>query len=381
MRPPPQKNRPIGFYLTGGIGLPARINLPIRPEELTRTEPSRLQVNQTLGGAWADSFGAGLAKISLSGHCGWRGSFFIPGEDAFYALRETVFQAWHDRRSQAAQSGADPSAVRLYYADTLNDIRCEVAPLSFALRRSKASPLLYRYQISLVVLDEGIGGVAGILDSITRALSNPLRWIAGVTGLGNIIVTVDSLIRDGLTMLALARDAAVYVAGLGLSIIRDVQDVATEARGIFDSTNSLLLTTARRYATATRNAFHALAASPGLTSQDRATLMAVAAGFQDAACTMGTSFNVGRYFTSYEDLFGASGCSSTAGGRSWSTYAEERSNPFKQMFPPVASRLVVTPEAQDAMDALNRDPLVIAGNEARVAEYLQATAAGVRLAA
>ncbi len=64
MRPPPQKNRPIGFYLTGGLGLPARVNLPIRPEELTRTETSRLQVNQTLGGAWADSFGAGLAKIT-----------------------------------------------------------------------------------------------------------------------------------------------------------------------------------------------------------------------------------------------------------------------------------------------------------------------------
>ena len=381
MRPPSQKNRPIGFYLTGGPGLPARLNLPIRPEELTRTETSRLQVNQTLGGAWADNFGAGLAKITMSGHCGWRGAFFLPGEEAFFALRETVFQAWHDRRATAASQGQDPAQVRLYYADTLNDIRCQVAPQSFALRRSKSSPLLFRYQISLIVLDEGIGGVAGVLDAITRALSNPLRFLAGITGIGNIISTVGSLIQDGLTMLSLARDAALYVAGLGLSILGQVQTVAQQARGVFDGANSQLLTTARRYSVAARNAFWALAAIPGLTNQNRATLMGVAAGFQDAACTMSTSFNTGRYFISYEDLFGASNCSSTAGGRSWSTYAEQQANPFKAMFPPVASRLVITPEADAAITALARDPLEIAGNQAKVTEYLTTTATGVRLAA
>ncbi len=125
MRPPPQKNRPIGFYLTGGtVPVPARINLPIRPEELTRAETSRIQVTQTLGGAWADSFGAGLTKISLAGHCGWRGAFFLPGEEVFHSLRSMVFQAWHDRRQAAAAAGQDPAQERLYYADTLNDITC-----------------------------------------------------------------------------------------------------------------------------------------------------------------------------------------------------------------------------------------------------------------
>lgn len=380
MRPPQQKNRPIGFYLTG-FGLPSRINLPIRPEELTQTETSRLQVNQTLGGAWADSFGPGLTKITMAGHCGWRGAFFLPGEEAFFALRETVFQSWHDRRKLAATAGQDPTQVRLYYADTLNDIRCEVAPVSFALRRSKASPLLMRYQISLIVLNDGIGGVAGVLDAITRALTNPLRYLAGVTGIVNVIGTISSLIRDGLAMLRGARDAALYVAGFGLSILDQVQSVAQEFRGVFDGANSQLLSTARRYSTAVRNAFWALAAMPGISNQDRATLMGVASGFQDAACTMATSFNAGRYFTSYEDLFGASNCSSTAGGRSWSTYAEQQANPFKAMFPPVAARLVVTPEADAALTALNRDPLELAGNEAKVTEYLTATAAGVRNAA
>lgn len=381
MRPPPQKNRPIGFYLTGGAGLPTRINLPIRPEELTRTETSRLQVNQTIGGAWADSFGPGLGKITLAGHCGWRGAFFLPGEEVFFALRETVFQAWHDRRRAAAENGQDPTQVRLYYADTLNDIRGEVAPQSFALRRSKASPLLFRYQISLVLLGDRIGGIAGVLDGITRAMTNPLRFLAGITGIGNIIATVGSLIADGLSMLQGARDMALYVAGFGLSILGQVQGVAQEFRGVFDGANNLLLNTARRYSVAVRNAFWALAAIPGMPSQARATLMAVAAGFQDAACTMSTSFNAGRYFDSFEDLFGASNCSSTAGGRSWSTYAEERSNPFKAMFPPVAARLVVEPEGDAALSALTRDPLEIAGDEARVTEYLTATAAGVRLPA
>lgn len=381
MRPPPQKNRPIGFYLTGGLGLPARINLPIRPEELTRTETSRLQVNQTLGGAWADSFGAGLTKITMAGHCGWRGAFFLPGEEAFHSLRSMVFQSWHDRRRLAATAGQDPTQVRLYYADTLNDISCEVAPQSFTLRRSKASPLLFRYQISLIVLSDGIGGVLGVVDAITRALSNPLRFLAGITGIGNIVGTLGSLIQGGLTMLSVARDAALYVAGLGISILGQVQSVAQQFRGVFDGANSQLLTTARRYVSAARNAFWALASVAGLTNQERATLMGVAAGFQDAACTMATSFNTGRYFTSYEDLFGASNCSSTAGGRAWSTYAEQQTNPFKAMYPPVASRLVMTPEADAAVTALARDPLELAGREAKVTEYLTATAAGTRLTA
>ena len=47
----------------------------IRPEELSRMDPSRVTVHQTLGGerlGWADDFGQGLPTINISGHTGWR---------------------------------------------------------------------------------------------------------------------------------------------------------------------------------------------------------------------------------------------------------------------------------------------------------------------
>ena len=51
----------------------AQIGLVIRPEELTRTDPSRINDTRTLGGAWSDNFGEGLSSLTISGHTGWRG--------------------------------------------------------------------------------------------------------------------------------------------------------------------------------------------------------------------------------------------------------------------------------------------------------------------
>src|SRR5277367_3573779 len=75
--PPSQKvgSAPISFiFIDGSIPAPNTwtLNLVIRPEELTRTDPSRMTVQQTLGGAWADDFGPGLGSINISGTTGWR---------------------------------------------------------------------------------------------------------------------------------------------------------------------------------------------------------------------------------------------------------------------------------------------------------------------
>lgn len=380
MQPPSQKFRPISFYLSGGAGSSTRLDLPIRPEELTRQEPSRLTVVQTLGGAFADSFGAGVATLTLAGHCGWRGSYFIPGEDAFAALRSTVFQEWHARRSQAVTAGQDPSQVALFYADVLNNARYEVAPRSFVMRRSRSSPLLIRYQIVLAILDDG-SSEFGIIDTIVGALSNPLRWLAGVTGMTNTLVQLDGYLRQGLTMLGAARTAAVTVLGTGLSLLNTVKDTAEAVRGIFDGPDAAVLDMARRYSLAAKNAFAALAAEPSLNSQGRAQLMGVAGGFTDAYCTMENSFNIGRYFKSYDDLFGASNCSSTAGGRAWSTYVEQGLNPFVSMFPAQSSPVSATQEARSAMTTLAADPLRLVGDEPAVARLLSAVGDGVRVAA
>jgi hypothetical protein len=150
--PPSQTYRQIGFSLQGAPGGPVEFNFGLRPEELTVTEPSRLTVQQTLGGAWADSFGVGVSTITLSGTNGWRGGLLSSGEELFRQLQTTCFTGWHQARADAIAQGQDPDDIELYFTDSLDDIAVVVAPESFQLRRSKTSPLLMRYQIKLLVL-------------------------------------------------------------------------------------------------------------------------------------------------------------------------------------------------------------------------------------
>lgn len=195
MTPPSQRFRQIGFALDGGPGELLRFDLAIRPEDLTIAEMSRLTVQQTLGGAWADSFDRGLATITLSGTLGWRGSLLLSGEDAFKQLHDTLVLDWHQRRRDAIGQGTDPTEVQLTFIDTLDDATFIVAPQQFSLRRSRSAPLLMRYQIRLLALADA-DAPSGLLDQISRALSNPLRWLSGVTGLGGVVSTLQGYLTD-----------------------------------------------------------------------------------------------------------------------------------------------------------------------------------------
>ena len=148
--------RPIAFFLEvdGNPGDP--FILPIRPEDLSRTEPSRVNVQQTLGGAWADNFGPGVQQINISGHTGWRGMDAASGLDGlgqFFTLRSMVFEQWHALRQDRINAGRDPSTVKLLFSDQLDEFCWEVVPSQFTLRRSKSRPLLATYQIAMTVID------------------------------------------------------------------------------------------------------------------------------------------------------------------------------------------------------------------------------------
>src|ERR1019366_2426807 len=118
--PPPSSQKagdcPISFLLWDTANSPStkvRATLNIRPEELTRTDVSRVTVQQTLGGAWADDFGPGLAQINISGHTGWRGNRSGDGAALFTALKANVFDNWHAQRNKAVKAGKDPKDVTL----------------------------------------------------------------------------------------------------------------------------------------------------------------------------------------------------------------------------------------------------------------------------
>lgn len=380
MQPPSQRYRRIGFNLTGGQGEDARFDFVVRPEDLTRTEPSRMSVNNTLGGAWVDAFGAGVGNITISGHNGWRGGFLQSGEDLFQALRSTCFEGWHKRRADAIEAGTDPSEVELVFIDTLDRITVSVAPESFTLRRSRTRPLLIQYQMRLIELGDGSGQLT-IFDEIVDALTNPLRFLAGVTGLGNLLSTAGTYFTAGMAVFGALKGAATQFFGTVIGVITAARDVAEEARGVFDATTAPIYATALALSSAAASVFNAFAADDTLPASQRIPVMALAADMTDAYCTLNNSFNPGRYFRSFDDLFGASNCSSTGGGEAASSFLLAGTNPFESIHAGTASSAIsVTPDAAAAIVSLRRDPLSLVGDTATLGRAMTTIADGVDLA-
>lgn len=148
------------------MGVPTFHYFAPRPEEFSYEIPSRANVHQTLGGAWVDDFGVGLKRITLSGSPGWRG-VILPGELWFLSFRELVYETYFQRRQLAANLGQDPDTVRLFYVDSLNYLACWVHPVEFFHERTNAKPLLHKYRIQLVVVEE-----LGVLSWINRTIGD-----------------------------------------------------------------------------------------------------------------------------------------------------------------------------------------------------------------
>ncbi len=378
--PPSQKYRTIGFYLSGGGAAPVLFNFVIRPEDLTYPEPSRLSVQQTLGGAWADSFDRGLASLTLSGNHGWRGGALLSGEDLYAALRDTVFVQWHARRAAAVRAGQDPAGVTLQFNDSLDSIRVIVAPQNFTLRRSRSAPLLMRYQVDLTVLADA-DAATGLLDEIVSALSNPLRWLAGVTGLTSTVTAIQAQFTGITNAIGGITAGAQTFLNTGVGILTSVGQTAANLRGQFDSTVSTLLTVGQSYAAAGANAFSALACDDTLPASQRIPLMSAAALLNDAACTLANSFNADQTLLDLTAIYGASTCSSTGGGDPPSLFTQQDVNPLASLYPTLAPPITVTPAAQQALATLGGDPLALVGQHARIAALLGTAGGGVALAA
>ncbi len=379
MAPPSQKFRTIGFVLTGGDGATLRFNFAIRPEELRRTEPSRISVQQTLGGALVDAFGAGLSTITLSGHNGWRGGFLDSGAGLFDDLRAACYVEFHKRRAKQIAAGKDPAEIELQFVDTLDKITVSVVPMSFALMRSKSSPLLMRFSIEMTVLGPASQGT-GILDSIMSALSDPLRWLASVTGLGDSLGELSGLLSTIQSSVALAQT----VAGAFMSTVMNVMgglisltSLASSAGGILGGQLAPYLSSALTMFDAAANAFHALAAAPGQDQMTVLALITVAATFQEASCTSANGFAIGQVYRSFDDMDGASNCSSTGGGDPASPFTLAGTSPLPSIFASTAPQLGITFAAQQALNTLNGDVLLLAQNPPLVMAAMQAIAIGI----
>jgi hypothetical protein len=374
--PPDQTQRQIGFYLAGGAGPDLSFTFGLRPEDLSQTEPMRLTVQQTLGGAWADAFDRGVASITLSGTTGWRGTSTQSGEDMFQYLRSTVFQAWADNRTQAISAGQDPSSVQLFLTDSLDSICALVAPKAFTLHRSKSSPLMMRYNIQLIVLADASEPQVDD-DPILDALSDPTRWIAAVVNLQNIMILIPRFLVQAAAALGSAFAIVTTFVNTGLALVGTIVAVAQDTAGQFVLAADALLSTGILFAQAAAAGFSILADDATLLIEQVLPLQALASVFTDIVCTCENGFNLVGVIATLDGFRGASNCSSTGGGDPASPFTLQDVTPFAYAIPSAAPLVQVTAGAALAMAALTVDPLTLVGQQGIVVGLMDETGQGI----
>jgi hypothetical protein len=364
---------PISFTLmdnaTGG-GSTTSIALSIRPEELTRTEASRATVQQTLGGAWVDDFGPGLAQINISGHTGWRGSLLKDGGELFQQLKQVAYTNWHSARNTARSQGIDPNGVTLTFADTLNGNTDVVIPTQFVLRRSKSRPLLMQYQISMIGL-----GLPPPATTSTSAFAAALQAL-GLTSLANAVTSITSAISTAASWVQtnIVGPVTSFMTTAAL-VFNAVVSTINSATGIISS----VLTTAQSIARAGMQMLSTIAAIASLPQAIAAQVAQTAADFSNVFCVLKNAISTASTYPDYSTLLGASNCSSTSGGEPASTYVTSGTNPFTDVIGTPATPLIsVTPEASTALQAINNsDPVLSPMSTSALGAQLKVVNAGV----
>lgn len=383
MATPNQKaeERPISFVLHNMVsGDPVEVKLVIRPEDLTRTDTSRLTTTQTLGGAWADNFGPGIPTVQLAGHTGWGAGDRPDGLAEFQNLYETIFQAWHRERASVLKQGFDPSMVKLIFADKLDDFTWVVAPQNFVLKRNKSRPLLSQYQINLTWLSDGVSDVMDALQSL-----NPMNALDelekdGLESLLSSIERIGDFMKAGVTkVLGPIKAAFDKVVALTAKVLQSVTRVINTVKGVVGAVTNGLLSIATSLTRAAANVTNMVMSIMSLPQQIKAQFQRVCAAFNNAFCVIRNIFRRRAFLSNYDDLYGASNCSSTAGGRPISKYAT--SNPFPVYFPTKTSGVSVTNTARASLTKLNNaDPVFKPMNSSQLGSELNAVASGVAVA-
>ena len=129
------------------------VKFQVNPEDYTQTFPQKVTVTQTKGGAWIDSWGAGLQEFTIKGITGVRG---IEHENI-----EVGYERWRQLRSlfnQVSKQVTDGEEIKDYvklYNYTDNEYwNCYPAPGGLELYRSKSRPHVYQYTIHLIGIGE-----------------------------------------------------------------------------------------------------------------------------------------------------------------------------------------------------------------------------------
>lgn len=346
------EERPISFVLDARGADTEEVTLFIRPEELSRSSPSRMSVNQTLGGAWVDSFGEGIEAITISGTLGWRtGPDGLDGGTRLVEMRDKTFAAWHDMRQRAIDIGDDPNDIKLRFVDTLNFYTSVIAPQVFEIRRSKSRPLLASYRMSFIALGKGydpgiplFNVVAGVLDPSGFGLDSLFDSIGEINSYINRA-------RDFINQSVLA--PVQRFMNLSGRVFHAVHDTIQNGLSLADP----LINVARSLAQTGMNVFRTFAAVANIPTAVKAALMSVAGAYSNVFCVLKNALKNVPTYENYNSLYGSSNCSSTGGGLPPSIYADQ--NPFYLVAPSSTINVGVTPRAATSLGMLSRSDIVI----------------------
>ncbi|SDH27650.1 hypothetical protein [Nitrosomonas sp. Nm132] len=366
-------DRPISFILAGYHRSEIQeYKFVIRPEELTRVDPSRVTVHQTLGGeslGWADSFGKGLPTINISGNTGWRVKHDSgDGLDRMIKLKAQI-DAWHEIRQQRINAGSNPDETKLIFVDTLDQFAVHVVPIQFVLRRSKSRPLLAQFNISMAVISPDIDsspflpapvkpnmpsvidGFLGAIGRITKFLNDTAKWIDK-----NILGPVKAFAE----MTRKIMNAVIGMIRSGVNVVARV------------------ILTAREIAQAGMNIARSISAILDLPSLAKQQLSKVATEYSSIFCLTRNALGITPYYDDYSSVYGASNCSSTAGGRPPSIYAN--TNTFAAITPETDSTVTVSSAAQSSLAALTRtDPVLSPMSQSELLAHTNNVVAGVAI--
>ena len=346
---------PITFVMDDeSAGTSEEMTLLIRPEQLTIGFPSRMSVNQTLGGAWADSFGEGIEEGTYAGTLGWRATGNDSGGvERLANLKNFVYTEWHARRAAAVAKGDDPAKVRLLLVDTLNNYSRIIAPRVFELQRSKSSPLLARYRFNFVMLSRDMTG-QDLLQSDTAfggILGSIGSWVSSFTSSVNAITAKIVQAYKWIDKTIVAPMKAVVAKTMQIS--KAVNNMVTAGVGIIRQVRSIAVLATQ----AISNVFKAAALVVNIPNIAKAAIMGVVREFTNIFCLLRNARSLLTY-EDYSDIYGASNCSSTNGGRSISVYSGTTTNTFSAVNRPSNSGIVMTQDASNNLKALASTDLV-----------------------
>lgn len=331
---------PIAFVLDDAGSLTPPVTLVIRPQDLTRNEPSKATVHQTMGrdiSGWVDHFGQGLPSVTIAGHTGWRYAegAGMDGAQAFDVLNMLVAHAYPAARQAAINRGTDPAEVKLLFIDTLDGFAWSVVPTQFVLRRSKSQPLLYQYNIGLQAVSTSIDNPV-VIAPFLGTMSGGMSALDSVTGrLGAMLGSVDGWVSRALSFvdgaLGPVAGAIKNFVGMANNVFGTVNSVIRGAKNLVSGVANRLIGMASDIAKVGLNVFRTLNSIRNLPADLKASLGRVAAAFNEVACIFKNSLRPRKTYEEYTGIYGASNCSSTTGGNQASPYANL--NAFQQMQP------------------------------------------------